>query len=290
VSRKLVPETVQIELTSRCNSACPYCRRTQAQGLSIGDMGFDLYKYIIRKSPDGCLIKFSGAGEPTLYNRLPEAIEYAAKNGHKTWLITNGSAPYGKVIGSIKRYCYKVSISVDDCESDGYEAIRRGLSFDALLQNVVVTRSLKMRFSVIVVLTNDNIARRDSIVSYWKSVAGENRVRTAREIEQAQPVGEIYVDGKPPICRHDWCRKSTMIRFNGDMILCCKDVGNYVIGNIAGRSVVSLYNSDRFASIRDSMRTGVGFPEICSRCSIEMDTQRYAVASNSEDVPTHEPV
>lgn len=81
------PLHIDIELTTKCNLACPECpyhsKNAPYKPDKAMDMGFGVYRQIIDEGSKKGLkaIKLNFRGEPLLYNKLPEAISYAKKLG-----------------------------------------------------------------------------------------------------------------------------------------------------------------------------------------------------------------
>lgn len=71
---------VRIELTNRCNLGCIMCPRTHIEDSNIGDIDFEFFKRIIdgiAKFVDNkTIIRLYGVGEPLMYPKLSDAIEY----------------------------------------------------------------------------------------------------------------------------------------------------------------------------------------------------------------------
>ncbi len=88
-----LPILSEIALTYRCQNRCDFCYASSPyRGAEKPEMNSSEVKIIIDKICDEAkvpTISFTG-GEPTLRNDLPELIEYAAKKGMRTNLITNG--------------------------------------------------------------------------------------------------------------------------------------------------------------------------------------------------------
>ncbi|MBN2014745.1 MAG: radical SAM protein [Candidatus Altiarchaeota archaeon] len=88
---------VRIELTNRCNLRCLMCPRTGIEGSNAGDIDFDFFKGIIdniaRFVDSRTIIRLYGVGEPLMYPRLSDAIEYTkTKCPHSLIQIaTNGT-------------------------------------------------------------------------------------------------------------------------------------------------------------------------------------------------------
>jgi radical SAM protein with 4Fe4S-binding SPASM domain len=66
----------------------------------------------------------------------------------------------------------------------------------------------------------------------------------------------------------DHVNSTITIRWNGDVVPCCYDLGSsLVLGNIYEESIVSIWNGQRFKSLRQSI-TEKRFKQPCSRCNV----------------------
>lgn len=87
------PVLSEIALTYRCQNKCDFCYASSPyRGKNFREMTTDQVKLLIDRIHDEAkvpTISFTG-GEPTLREDLPVLIEYAAKKGMRTNLITNG--------------------------------------------------------------------------------------------------------------------------------------------------------------------------------------------------------
>lgn len=80
---------IAIETTSRCNNKCQMCPyRLGGDNPDIGDIDFETLKRIIDENPTNEICLFN-RGEPFLYEKIYEAIEYASKKA-KVIISTNG--------------------------------------------------------------------------------------------------------------------------------------------------------------------------------------------------------
>ena len=81
---RLLPSSLQIETTTRCNLRCKTCLRSQQ---AQGDMPFELFKSIIDQYKllkiTGRKIDLTGVGEPLLNTELLPMIRYAKTNETK---------------------------------------------------------------------------------------------------------------------------------------------------------------------------------------------------------------
>jgi len=101
------PLSLDIELTNRCLMSCEKCPHHGPNRINERipqDMDFELYKKIIDEGSEKGLrsVKLNYAGEPTLYDRLIDAIIYAKSKGILNVQInTNG-------MNLTEEYCYQL--------------------------------------------------------------------------------------------------------------------------------------------------------------------------------------
>ena len=92
IDGKTIPITVSIDLTNRCNNNCPHCISLLKNN---DEIPFKDAKRIFKEIKDygvrGVII--TGGGEPLLYKRLPDLIEYGNELGLDIGLVTSGQTP-----------------------------------------------------------------------------------------------------------------------------------------------------------------------------------------------------
>lgn len=143
-NKELYIQTLCLEVTRRCNMACPHCLRGDAQGL---DMSVEVIDQVFENVAEIGSIVFTG-GEPTLNL---EAIRYTLAKCRKQgipvssfYLVTNGkevSVEFLSLMLDWYVYCFMstgegdlsaVTLSKDDFHEpipEANELLLRGLSF-----------------------------------------------------------------------------------------------------------------------------------------------------------------
>lgn len=141
------PETVQFEVTNRCNSSCTMCPVPTAKRPKA-----DLSVELVKKGIDDCVpykkkitqILFLQNGEPLLWgvDKLVEVINYAFDKVsfarmENLGFFTNASLlteeASEKLLDSKMNF---MICSMDGGSKDVYESIRKGLSFDTVVKNI----------------------------------------------------------------------------------------------------------------------------------------------------------
>lgn len=113
-------QSINIELTSRCNKACDMCGRRKRDREKAdqvyGDMPFSMVKYLAEQIPSGIFVQFHINGEPLLYPKLRGAI-YQFKHCY-TGLDTNGKLLLKRSKTLALLDTLTISIIQDDKEAD----------------------------------------------------------------------------------------------------------------------------------------------------------------------------
>ena len=139
------PGDLDIVLTKACNLRCTFCL---SYGSLTGSrwMDFALYEEIARELfPRAAIVRFCSGGEPFLYPRLREALQLARRHRTITHMISNGTLINRENAGWLveDQSLHELYISFDGARKDTVERIRRGASFDNILNNLSYLTSYK---------------------------------------------------------------------------------------------------------------------------------------------------
>ena len=139
------PTHLDVVLTKACNLNCVFC----ISGETVEDarwLPFDLYERIAGKLfPYARTLMFCSGGEPLLYTRIREALRIARCHGLRTGMVSNGMLLTDEVgrwlvaDGSLAVYM----VSLDGARKETVERIRRGASFDRIIDNVANLTRIK---------------------------------------------------------------------------------------------------------------------------------------------------
>ena len=182
----------ELILTDRCNFACPYCRQ-MVEPLR-GDIELaTAFKVLTAWIEDGLKhIRFSG-GEPTMYQYLPNLVNYCKKkNVERIAVSTNGSA-------NLVVYDELIDVGVDDfsisldacCAADGKQMSGGVDRWNAVIDHIEYLAQ-KVYVSVGVVLTEDNKDKALEIIT----LAHDLGVADIRVIPAAQDTFMLSVLGR----------------------------------------------------------------------------------------------
>ena len=132
-------ETASFHITKPCNMKCKFCYAT-FEDFHVGPMmNINVAKNIVEKLKNGGLEKITFAGgEPLLYKKLSELIEYSKKIGLTTSIITNGSLLTDRFLSENVDHLDWVGVSIDSLNQRTNELIGRDskINYHRLVQNI----------------------------------------------------------------------------------------------------------------------------------------------------------
>lgn len=149
-----------MDLTDRCNLACKMCEWKHKLSRK-NDMDFDLYKSIIDEGKRLGLkdLLVGSVGEPLLYRRLPEALDYAKERAIRLGITTNLSMALSIELFSSLLDLDRLYVSIDGATKEVYEEIRVGSDFRKVIKNLTHFLNKRTHTKVIInyVIQRDNI-------------------------------------------------------------------------------------------------------------------------------------
>lgn len=277
------PKLLRIELTNRCNAKCKMCW-TQYMSRTSEDMEFQLYKKIVDSCPSLTQVRPQGFGEPLLYPRIVEVIDYATRKRLKTVLYTNVSLLDQEMAeGLLKAGLSQIVFSVDSCDKDVFESLRVGLKWETVLENIETFQKLrdkgryKTRTKLRPTVTKESKPMMKKTIRFFK-----------KRVDIVHPVGETYVYPHDVLVKKRWVSGNPFncsnvvqhltVNSNGDVILCTKDYhSEYIVGNLYNSDVMEVYNNEAFNRIRRAISSGIRYPNLCEKCSFRGGTKSRSV-------------
>lgn len=172
----------ELILTDRCNFNCPYCMKIREDYNK--DLTYPEAERIVGLWCDGGMknLRLSG-GEPTLWPRLVDLVQYANHRGTERIAIsTNGSAHISRYLELVGAGVNDFSISLDACCASTADTMsgRSGV-YDRIVNNIKELSKLTY-VTVGVVLTESNITELPEIIK----IASGMGVADIRVITAAQ--------------------------------------------------------------------------------------------------------
>ncbi|MEI8218877.1 MAG: radical SAM/SPASM domain-containing protein [Elusimicrobiota bacterium] len=227
--------TVNVELTNRCNKNCWMCGRRKVDrdypeiALQYGNMDFDLVKSIAGQLPEGIIVQLHNNGDPLLYPTFGEAAKLFSRQIR--CVDTNGKLLVEKADEIIENMdTVTISIFENDPEADGqYEAIEQFLKKKGDRKPNVILRMLG----------------EVDIEKYKKF----NCIIATRILHN--PMGSFdYKKRTPTVPETGICLdflSHMVIRRNGDVSMCVRfdPRGLGIVGNCLQTPLVDIWNSSK---------------------------------------------
>jgi pyrroloquinoline quinone biosynthesis protein E len=159
------PESLHIELTSRCPLNCPQCYKTHDET----DLSYELLCDVIRQAGEMKAFQIAlGGGEPLVYPHLASAISEIKKRGMAASVTTSGFSldrdMLGRLIGSGLNH---IQISLNGSCEDIHSRSRDG--FEYAVNALELLKEAKISFGVNWVARSDNIDDLPTLIETSKS-------------------------------------------------------------------------------------------------------------------------
>ncbi len=258
------PPYVQIEPSSVCNFRCVFCYQTdesfnrKSNGY-MGTMGLDLFKSIIDKIEDRIeFLSLSSRGEPFLCKDIDKMLEYCVGKFLNLKINTNASLLTEKHAHSILSGAVQTLVfSADAAEEPLYSQLRVNGKLDKTVKNIEMFKEIKEKYypdSKIITRVSGVMydERQDSekMHSFWSSIVDQVA------FVKYNPWENVYESAPNSIttpCSDLWRRM--FIWFDGKVNPCDTDYKSTLsVGNIKDNSVMDLWHSKKYQSLREAHR------------------------------------
>lgn len=153
--KPIVPITLEIQPSERCNHHCPHCQgkfaleRLDALNRSKNGALLDLtlLKTIWDLPPEGLVIS-GNTGDPLMHPEIDKLLMQLRDRSMPTVLITNGQLLNPYLADLIVQICRGVRVSVDACDEHSF-ALTHGVknSWQSLLNNISVLVAAKRHYA-----------------------------------------------------------------------------------------------------------------------------------------------
>ena len=281
----VLPITIDVEPTNKCNYKCPHCQVTHWNKTKL-DLDLNSFKKIIGQFPKINFIKLQGMGEPLLCGEFFEMIEYAQSQAINIEFFTNGSICNSKFISAIEKMNRtRIKFSLDGATENTFSKMRPNSNFDKVTNNIrkIIDKRGNNKWPEIsfwTVLTSENFDEVEKILYLVKELKADyivfqmflnnwvkqdiaeinkvlrvnfNNTAVQNELDKAKGIAKsISVDLRITNDNHltkkqkcKWPFTSTFIAANGDVVPCCI---------ISDSSVIKMGNifNDNFSDIWNS--------------------------------------
>jgi sulfatase maturation enzyme AslB (radical SAM superfamily) len=268
LSRSFRLTALNVELTNRCNLDCGICPRRGGGGRPECDLDFETFKRIIDATPHLKILLPYQWGEPLLSPVLVPAIEYASGRGIRVMVTTNGMLlDAGRAEALLQSGLERLTVSFDGDPATCSEI--RGIDAENVVENIRRFRSMRdagghrCALDVSMVVDEATEPRMDAFRRLFENLA-----------DRIQFVPRFTSAPRRTACRELW-RGVLVVLSSGDVTICCADhEGRGVLGNVAERMPVELFNGPEMRRLR-KQHLRADYPALCRDCG------EYACASVS---------
>jgi MoaA/NifB/PqqE/SkfB family radical SAM enzyme len=137
-------DTVQVEITSRCNAACRMCPRGALPGWKSGDMNLALFRKVSDLIRQARHVHLQGWGEPLLHPDLLAMLKIAKDLQARVGLTTNGQLLGPETAETlIKGGIDVIAVSLAGADAKTHGQIRTGTDFRHIITNILSLKRLK---------------------------------------------------------------------------------------------------------------------------------------------------
>lgn len=282
----IIPTSAAIENTSICNSRCTFCPHgmgtlTRKKEVMKNDLFFKIID--ICKKEGIKTIMFGGLGEFLCDKEFITKASYIVENGLILASLTTNAMLLNEDISQslIDLDLKHLTISIDSLEKSRYEGIRKGLSFDTVMNNIFsflelnLKNDCKVNVSINATIYKENSEEKPKFIDMFRKYFGHNFIISFHPIHNWG--GELI--GEYEKCHPDRTKKlknycyrifgtRVLIRVDGTLALCCQDYDNKYSLGIVENSIDELWNSPKMIGIRKKHVEGKwdDIP-ICKNCS-----------------------
>jgi radical SAM protein with 4Fe4S-binding SPASM domain len=276
-----VPPTVYVELTNECNLNCVMCDRGS---LSRKKMRMDmrLFKKVIDNAAEIAVpeVKLNRFGEPLLQELLIDMIKYAKGKGiSRVYFATNATllseAMAHKLILS---GLDSITFSVDGGKPHTYERIRRGASYEKVVENIETFARIRKQFGrrkpemvLNTILMKDTEDEMPLVFEKWSPIVDKINVIPVGRYGNVKDFSGIDRDSlkvEKRVCHQPFDR--LLVFWDGSVTVCCADInGELCVGNVLKERLEQTWRNRKITEIRRMLieKNYNGIP-ICASCDL----------------------
>lgn len=269
------PRLYQLETTSRCNLACPFCpRTTQLVAKHQRDMNSDMiladFESILDKMPWLRSLELFHFGEPFMMNNLHEFIAACKKRNIYVVIASNLlPATPAKIDRAFEAGLDFLVMDVDSLDETRYAEMRVNGKLDKLEKVVryILDKPRDERpYCVAQTIMLDGQPEYTPVeFNRWTGGLMPEEIRYKFLDSFRETV--IKKTGLQP---DELCREAFYgftVHVNGNVVPCDRDwAGENVMGNILEQSVEEIWNGKKFEEFRRRMKS-TNKPDMCKACT-----------------------
>lgn len=272
------PPVISIETTNFCNarcSICPYPSMKRKKGFMKPQVFEKIANELKTHRKHIQTVFLSGFGEALTDKRLEHFIkilkEYKIR---QTAIVTNASLlSKERAIKLTEAGLDELHISIDGGDKETYNAIRKGLSFEKVYNNLKALSTLKRKPEIFLklVLTRKNKSSVNQFRKRFSQLADRIFIRFFQDWHGGVEKEQVYTPHKNVNPFHPciYLFKTINIYFDGTVPLCCLDYEAQVkMGNILENSIEDIWHGKMFNFYRRMhLRKKRNSLTLCSTCN-----------------------
>lgn len=259
------PDKINIESSTACNSNCIFCPR-QIMTRPRGMMSDDLFHKIIKEGKEMGVYNYSPffMGEPFVFPRIWEWLDYMEKEGVKVGLYTNGIFVDIDRLTKYKNIRY-LDFSINAATAETHKKVMRGPNFEIAQKKFWEARKkLKCMVRASFVTVEENVKeieefkrlfRRTEVVGFY-NWTGDMHSAIARKGTK-KPCWVLF--------------HQMVVLWDGRVVPCCADYnGKQILGDANKQSLKEIWENAKW--MRDLHEAGK-WDEIpvCKNCNYNVD-------------------
>lgn len=269
------PRIYQIETTSRCNLACPFCpRTTDLKENNIRSLNATMplkdFIMILDQMPWLKSIELFHFGEPFMHKDFHDYVAACKERGIYTVVASNLlPATKDKIDKVFEAGLDFLVMDVDSLDPDKYASMRVNGKLNQL-QPIVnyILKHPKRPYTVAQTINIDGVKEyTEQEFHNWVGLdcplPNEIRYKFLDSFR-----GEIAPE-KGMLMPEDVCKEpfyGLTIHVNGNVVVCDRDwAGENVMGNVFEQSIMEIWNGEKYKQFRAEM-VSVVKPKMCQKC------------------------
>lgn len=267
------PRIYQIETTSRCNLACPFCpRTTDLKANNVRDlnatMTLEKFTEVLDRMPWLKSIELFHFGEPFMHKDLELYVKACKDRGIYTVIASNLlPATFSKIDKVFEAGLDFLVMDVDSLDAEKYASMRVNGSL-AKLQPIVeyILKHPKCPYTVAQTIKLDGKEEytKEEFIKWTNGyMADEIRYKFLDSFR-----GEIEPT-KGELQPEDVCKEAFYgftVHVNGNVVVCDRDwAGENVMGNIFEQTVDEIWQGEKYQKFRAEMLSDEK-PSMCKKC------------------------
>lgn len=267
------PRLYQIETTSVCNLACPFCPRTfdlrkNKQRSLTEYMPLDKFLHLLDQMPWLRSIELFHFGEPFMHKDFEKYVQACSDRDIYTVVASNLlPATPEKVDAVFAAGLRFLVMDIDSLRPDKYAAMRVNGTLDRLKERVLYILNHSARPYCVAQTINV-----DGVPEYtWEELLAWTDGAAPDELRYK--FLDSFRNGaceKQGLQGDDLCREpfyGFSVHVNGNVVPCDRDwAGENVMGNVFETPILDIWNGAKFTAFRERMRSA-DKPDMCRKCA-----------------------